>query len=137
MGKSVKKCLNIFAIYRVDDEDIPSRGLALDVYSAECKKVRYNVKQDRSGTTLEITTDKTISELPQIIAVQVTEGIPLKRCDGEVVWRSDQTVRLSGGAAQITIPNGKVTDIKKMRLFFENEENYYLYRFVHPLYRRD
>ena len=80
---------------------------------------------------------KTILELPQIIAVQVTEGIPLKRCDGEVVWRSDQTVRLSGGAAQITIPNGKVTDIKKMRLFFENEENYYLYRFVHPLYRRD
>lgn len=137
MGKSVKKCLNIFAIYRVGDEDIPSRGLAVDVYSAECKKVRYNVKEDRSGTTLEITTDKSVTELPQIIAVQVDVGIPLKRCDGEVVWRSDQTVRLSGGAAQITIPKGKIGDIKRMRLFFDNEENYYLYRFVHPLYRRD
>ena len=53
------------------------------------------------------------------------------------MWRSDQTVRLSGGAAQITIPKGKIVDIKRMRLFFDNEENYYLYRFVHPLYRRD
>ncbi len=137
MGKSVKKCLNIFAIYRVDGNDIPSRGVAVDVYSAECRKIRYNVKQDRSGTALEITTDKTVTELPEIIAVQVDEGIPLKRCDGEVVWRSGQPIRLSGGATQVVIPNGKVTDIRKMRLFFDNEENYYLYRFIHPLYRRD
>lgn len=137
MGKSVKKCLNIFAIYKNGSESIPSRGLAVDVYSAECRKVRYNVKSDRSGVTIEMSTDTEITELPQMVAVQVDVGIPLKRVDGEVVWRSDEVVRLNNGTCTMHIPTNTIRDIKLMRLFFENEENYYLFRFIHPLYRRD
>ena len=54
-----------------------------------------------------------------------------------MVWRSDEVVRLNNGTCTMHIPTNTIRDIKLMRLFFENEENYYLFRFIHPLYRRD
>lgn len=136
MGRSVKKCINIFAIYKVGDEMMPSRGIIIDAYSAECKKVRYTVKQDRGGTRFEFTTDNDVRELPPIVAVQVSTGIPLKRSDGEIVWRSGNAIPLSAGAGSVSAQSPALNDIKHMRLFFENDENYNLYRFVHPLYDR-
>lgn len=136
MGRSVKKYLNIFAIYNKDNESIPSRGMAIEVYSSECKKVRYTVKEDRSGVIIDLETESSVTALPQIIAVQVDVGIPLKRADGEVVWRSDSAIRLTDGKCTFRIPAGAIRDVKLMRLFFEDEENYNMFRFIHPLYKR-
>ena len=136
MGKSVKKCINIFAIYKLDNEMRPSRGIVIDVYSAECQKVHYTMKPEKSGIHMEFSADPDVREIPPIIAVQVTEGIPLKRADGEVIWRSHSPVPLTGGKGVLNIQCKALKDITKVRLFFENDENYNLYRFVHPLYNR-
>lgn len=136
MGHSAKKCINIFALYKINDEMIASRGIAVDVYSSECRKVRYTVKQERGGMRMEFFTDSDISEIPPIIAVQVTEGIPLKRTDGEVIWRSHNPVQLTQGTGSLTIQCKNLEDPAKMRLFFENDADYNMFRFVHPLYNR-
>lgn len=136
MGHSAKKCINIFALYKINDEMIASRGIAVDVYSSECRKVRYTVKQERGGMRMEFSTDSDISEIPPIVAVQVTEGIPLKRTDGEVIWRSHNPVQLTQGTGSLTIQCKNLEDPAKMRLFFENDADYNMFRFVHPLYNR-
>ena len=136
MGRAVKKCINIFAIYRVSGQTIPSRGIAIDVYNAECRKVRYAVRSDRSGTSLDFSTDADVRELPPMIAVSTEVGIPLKGNDGHVVWRSGGPVRLTSGSATVVMQTTGRMEVERMRLFFENDENYNLYRFVHPIYRR-
>ena len=85
---------------------------------------------------MEFFTDSDISEIPPIIAVQVTEGIPLKRTDGEVIWRSHNPVQLTQGTESLTIQCKNLEDPAKMRLFFENDADYNMFRFVHPLYNR-
>ncbi len=136
MGRSPKKCINIFAIYKIGEQSIPSRGIAIDVYSAETRKVRYRVVQERGSMLLDFETDRDVSSIPPIVAVQVAVGIPLKRTDGEVVWRSGGPVQLSQGKSVVTAQTPKTVDIERMRLFFENDTDYNLFRFVHPLYSR-
>ena len=137
MGRSPKKCINIFAIYKINDSMVPSRGIAIDVYSAEARKVRYTVKQEKGGMRLDFSTDPDAESLPPVIAVQVAVGIPLKRADGEVIWRSHGPVQLTGGSASLSVQCKNLEDPARMRLFFENDTDYNLFRFVHPLYGRD
>lgn len=137
MGRSPKKFINIFAIYRIGEQMIPSRGIAIDVYSAESRKVRYTVRQERSGMRLEFSADPDVTEIPAVMAVQVAVGIPLKRTDGEVVWRSGGPVPLTQGKGSLTVQCRNLQDIERMRLFFENDADYNMFRFIHPLYRRD
>ena len=136
MGRSAKKCINIFALYRINDEMIASRGIAVDVYSAECRKVRYTVRQEKGGMRMEFSADADVSEIPPILAVQVAEGIPLKRSDGEVIWRSHNPVQLTQGKGVLTVQCKNLEDPARMRLFFENDANYNMFRFMHPLYGR-
>ena len=136
MGHSAKKCINIFALYKVNDEMIASRGIVVDVYSAECRKVRYTVKAERGGMRMEFSTDPDVTEIPPIIAVQVAVGIPLKRSDGEVIWRSHNPVAIVQGKGSLTVQCKNLEDISRMRLFFENDADYNLFRFIHPLYGR-
>lgn len=137
MGRSPKKCINIFAIYRINDSMVASRGIAIDVYSAESRKVRYKVVKDREGTRIEIAADPDVQEMPSMIAVKSAVGIPLKRTDGEVLWRSQGPVRLTQGKGTVAVPLRTQDDIEHMRLFFENDADYNLFRFIHPLYGRD
>ena len=136
MGRSAKKCINIFALYRINDEMIASRGIAVDVYSAECRKVRYTVRQEKGGMRMEFSADADVSEIPPILAVQVAEGIPLKRSDGEVIWRSHNPVQLTQGKGVLTVQCKNLEDPARMRLFFENDADYNMFRFMHPLYGR-
>ena len=136
MGRSAKKCINIFALYRINDEMIASRGIAVDVYSAECRKVRYTVRQEKGGMRMEFSADADVSEIPPILAVQVAEGIPLKRSDGEVIWRSHNPVQLTQGKGVLTVQCKNLEDPARMRVFFENDADYNMFRFMHPLYDR-
>ena len=136
MGHSAKKCINIFALYKVNDEMIASRGIAIDVYSAECRKVSYTVRKEKTGMRMDFTADPDITEIPAIIAVQVAVGIPLKRTDGEVIWRSHNPVQLTQGRGSLTVQCKNLEDPARMRLFFENDSDYNMFRFMHPLYNR-
>ena len=136
MGHSAKKCINIFALYKVNDEMIASRGIAIDVYSAECRKVSYTAKKEKTGMRMDFTADPDVSEIPAIIAVQVAVGIPLKRTDGEVIWRSHNPVQLTQGRGSLTVQCKNLEDPARMRLFFENDSDYNMFRFMHPLYNR-
>ena len=136
MGHSAKKCINIFALYKVNDEMIASRGIAIDVYSAECRKVSYTVRKEKTGMRMDFTADPDVSEIPAIIAVQVAVGIPLKRTDGEVIWRSHNPVQLTQGRGSLTVQCKNLEDPARMRLFFENDSDYNMFRFMHPLYNR-
>lgn len=136
MGHSAKKCINIFALYKINDEMIASRGIAVDVYSAECRKVRYTVKQEKGGMRMDFSTDPDIGQIPPIVAVQVAVGIPLKRTDGEIIWRSHNPVALAQGKGTLTVQCKNLEDPARMRLFFENDADYNMFRFMHPLYDR-
>lgn len=136
MGHSAKKCINIFALYKVNDEMIASRGIAIDVYSAECRKVSYTVRKEKTGMRMDFTADPDVSEIPAIIAIQVAVGIPLKRTDGEVIWRSHNPVQLTQGRGSLTVQCKNLEDPARMRLFFENDSDYNMFRFMHPLYNR-
>ena len=136
MGKSPKKCINIFATYKVGNESLHSRGIAIDVYSAECKKVRYTVESSRKSSSIEITTDESVDSIPEIVMIRTEEGIPLRKEDGETLWSSNGPINLSGGKCTLNINLKGHQDIEHMRLFFSNEEDYNLFRFIHPLYNR-
>ncbi len=137
MGKSPKKCINIFALYRIGDSMIASKGIAIDVYAENSRKVRYTAKQERGGMLrLEFSTDPGVSSLPPMVAVQTSVGIPLKRTDGMVVWRSEGPVQLNQGSGSISVQTSGMEDITKVRLFMANDTDYNLFRFIHPLYAR-
>jgi len=136
MGKSPKKCINLFATYNIDGEIIHSRGMVIDVYSAECKKVRYTMESGRKESLLNISTDQDVQSLPAIVIVKVDVGIPLRKGDGEIIWSSDGEVALAQGARSLRVDLKGHRDIEHMRVFFSNEEDYNLFRFIHPLYTR-
>ncbi len=136
MGKAPKKCINIFASYKEGKETLYSRGITIDVYSAECKKVRYTMKADRRNATIDFSTDPEVTQLPEVVAVRVAEGIPLRKEDGAQVGTSNGPVKLNNGTGRLVMDLGGATDVEHIRLFFADEENYNLFRFIHPLYNR-
>ena len=137
MGRQPKRCFNAYAIYSVEGREIASRGNAFEVYSEEARKVRYTAKAERGGIRLEFHTDEDIDQIPPIVGVEVVEGIPLKKADGEAIFESNGPVGLIKGQATLTMSCRKA-DVARMRLFFVDDSDYNLFRFVHPLYgRRD
>lgn len=86
---------------------------------------------------MSLNTDPGVSELPPVMLVQATTGIPLKRNEGEVIWKSGGPVPMHNGVAVIQTACGRLEDIERCRLFFANDSDYYDFRFIHPLYRRD
>ncbi len=136
MGKSPKKCINMFAVYKIGSENICSRGIVIDVYSAECKKVRYTVDAGRRSSSVEFSTDPETASIPEVVMVHVDEGIPLKKQDGEILWSSGGPVMLTDGKCKLSMDLKGHTDKEHMRVFFTNEEEYNLFRFIHPLYTR-
>ncbi len=136
MGKSPKKCINMFAVYKIGTESVYSRGIVIDIYNAECKKVRYKMEASKKAASLELSTDAEAGSLPAISITRVETGIPLKKEDGEILWSSDGEVDLKDGKCKLSIDLKGHTDIEHMRVFFVNEEDYNLFRFIHPLYDR-
>lgn len=137
MGKSRKKCINIFAIYKLNSETRPSRGIVIEVNSGDSKKVRYTMNRERGGVALDLSTEPGVYELPPMMLVQSTTGIPLKRTDGEVVWRSNGPVPVQNGRGVVQAECTGLSDPKRCRLFLANDSDYYDFRFIHPLYRSD
>ncbi|MDO5861930.1 MAG: zinc ribbon domain-containing protein [Thermoplasmata archaeon] len=137
MGKQRKKCINVFAVYSLDGTMQPSRGIVLEINSGDSRKVRYRIDHDRNGTTISLTTDRGIAALPPMMLVQASRGIPLKRTDGEVVWRSGGPVAAQDGTAVVKASCRGLEDIERCRLFLADDSDYYEFRFIHPLYGRD
>ena len=71
-----------------------------------------------------------------MMAVRTATGIPLHPTDGEVIWRSDGELQLQSGAKFMTVDVKGRVDLENVRLFFQNEESYAGFRFVHPLFNR-
>ena len=136
LGESVRKFIHIYAKYNVGDEVMLSRPVILSAYSVECKKVRYSASRDKKTMTIRLSTDTDVTEIPAVIAVQSSERIPLRAGDGEVVWTSNDPVPFVGGAATVSFECGPQTDMERIRLFFVEEADYNLFKFVHPIYRR-
>jgi hypothetical protein len=140
MGSSKKRVVTLYAVYDVAGERMTSRGMSFDIYSGVCSKVRYSMAVEGSSRTetkviLSIDTDHGVRELPPMTAIAVKEGIPLKIWDGESIWSSNRPVPISSGKAVIVFNVREKVDISRVRLFFVKEEDYNLFRFVHPLYR--
>ena len=140
MGSFKKRVVTIFAVYDVSGEKMTSRGMSIDIYSGKSNKVRYSMSVDSVSRTeskiaLSIETDTNIRELPPIAAIAVKEGIPLNIWDGESVWTSGRSVPLNGGRTVIVFQTKGKVELDKVRLFLVNEEDYNLFKFVHPLYR--
>ncbi len=136
MGNSPRKFVYIYAMYRVEDEMVPSRPIMISVYSVECRKVRYAASKSKRNLTFEFSADRDVPEIPPVMAVQSSERIPLRAGDGEVIWRSGGPVKLTDGSASVTVNCSPAVDIERVRLFFEEEADYNLFKFIHPLYRR-
>ena len=140
MGNSKKRIITIFAVYDVSGEKMPSRGMSLDIYSGAYTKVRYTVAVDGSSKTetrivISFDADPTVKELPPVQAIAVKIGIPLKTWDGETIWTSGRPIPLTSGKAMAMFTVKDRVDISKMRLFFVKEDDYNLFRFIHPLYK--
>ncbi len=136
MGRARRKCINIFAIYDLGTDTKPSRGIVLEINSGDSRKVRYTMKRERGGVVnIDLSTDPGVMTLPPMMLVQATTGIPLKRTDGEVVWRSNGPVSIQNGRSVIQVQS-TMEDEKRTRLFLANDADYYDFRFVHPLYDR-
>ncbi|MCL2296037.1 MAG: hypothetical protein FWC29_03015, partial [Methanomassiliicoccaceae archaeon] len=140
MGNSKKRVVTLYAVYDVSGERMTSRGMSFDIYSGACSKVRYSMvvegpSRAEQRIMLSIDTDREVSELPPITAVAVKEGIPLKIWDGESIWSTNRPILLSNGKATVLFTAKEKVDISKVRLFFVREEDYNVFRFIHPLYK--
>jgi len=136
MGNSIKKFIHIYAKYQVEDEIMPSRPVIISVYSVDCKKIRYTASKDKKNITFNLSADPSVDKIPAIIAVQSSERIPLRAGDGEVVWRSEDPISFENGSATASFQYGPQTDMERIRLFFVEEADYNLFKFIHPIYRR-
>lgn len=140
LGNSKKRVVTLFAIYEVEGNRMASRGISIDIYSGICTKVRYGltaskISKDETQVTVAIDTDPSIRAMPPAIAVHVKEGLPLKKWDGEAVWNSGRAIPLSAGRASFSFIVRGDSDLRKVRLFFVNDEDYNLFRFIHPIFR--
>ena len=140
MGSSKKRVLTLYAVYDVTGERMTSRGMSIDLYSGVSNKVRYALSVEGSSRTeskvvLSIDTDHGVRELPPMSAIAVKEGIPLKIWDGESIWTSNRPIPITSGKAVIVFTTKDKVDLSKVRLFFVNEEDYNVFRFIHPLYK--
>jgi hypothetical protein len=136
MGSSPRKFVYIYAMYKVEDETVPSRPIMISAYSVECRKVRYKAAKSKRNLTFELTSDRDVAEIPSVMAVQSSERIPLRSGDGEVIWRSNAPIKFLEGSASVTASVNQPVDLERVRLFFEEEADYNLFKFIHPIYRR-
>ncbi len=136
MGNSIKKFIHIYAKYKVEDEIMPSRPVVISVYSVDCRKIRYTASKDKRCITFKLSADPSVEEIPSVVAVQSSERFPLRAEDGEVVWRSDGSIPFDNGTATVSFQYGPQTDMERIRLFFVEEADYNLFKFIHPIYRR-
>jgi hypothetical protein len=140
MGNSKKRVVTLYAVYDVSGERMTSRGMSFDIYSGVCSKVRYSIavegsSRSESKIVINIDTERSVTELPAMSAVAVKEGIPLKMSDGESIWSSSRPIPIVNGRATITFNTSDKADISKVRLFFLREEDYNVFRFIHPLHK--
>jgi hypothetical protein len=140
MGNSKKRIVTLYAVYDVSGDRMTSRGMSFDIYSGASSKVRYTMAVEGSSRTetkiiLSIDTEHGVKELPAVAAVAVKEGIPLKIGDGESIWSSNKPIPINLGKAAVVFTVKDRVDISKVRLFFVKEEDYNLFRFIHPLYK--
>ncbi|MBP5203838.1 MAG: zinc ribbon domain-containing protein [Candidatus Methanomethylophilaceae archaeon] len=70
MGNSPRKFVYIYAMYKVEDEMVPSRPIMISVYSVECRKVRYAASKSKKSLTFEFSADRDVPEIPPVMAVQ-------------------------------------------------------------------
>ncbi len=138
MGSRPRRTVTIFAVYDAEGKKITSRGMTFDIVAGTCRALRYSAEAGRSkdgNIRVTIESESDVEFIPPVVAVCTEEGIPLRKSEGEAIWRSEVPMRLSRGRIVFRIEARPGTDIRHMRLFFEKDEDYGSFRFVHPLYR--
>lgn len=136
MGNSKKKIVTIFSQYDIDGEKLYAKGTSLTIFSGNYNKVYYTLKPEggKSGRViLNISTEESIKSLPPMCATAVSEGIPLKINDGENIWTQREPLMLNNGKASVVLQYNM--DLKKVRLFFLDEDDCNLFKFIHPIFR--
>ncbi len=140
MGNSKRKVATIFAQYDVDGDKLYSRGMSINIFSGNYNKIKYKMEIEKSTKTdskvlISLETDPQIKELPAMCAISVSEGIPLKIWDGMNIWTNKAVTPLNNGKSVITFMARSNLDLKKVRLFFLNEDDYHHFKFIHPIYK--
>jgi len=136
MGDSKKRVVTIFASYEYLGEKYCSRGMSLDVFAGIYTKVKYTmVKGTGRNIDMRFEANPDVKVIPPMAAVHVKEGIPLKIWDGENIWESKRGTPLTNGVATMSIQTESKVDLRKVRLFFTNNEDYNQFRLIHPVYK--
>ncbi len=144
-GASERIDIAMYAVYRIDGNEVRSVPKVFTAYSGNDVKIRYAVTtekdRDRTLTRVVVHIDCPMKEdggsIPRVVMVLAKEGIPLRSDDGEILWDSERAVNLDRGLAEVSFPVEKEkADIKRMRLFFTDHDEYWHYKLVHPLYGR-
>lgn len=136
MGRNRVRIVKMYAIYEIDGNRRESRGIIVDVHSGDSSKVRYTMRKDRGAIVIDMD-GGTARELPPMMLVMSTEGIPLKRTDGQDVWRSGGPVPLKDGKASVRIEDQAPKGVEHCRLFFVSDLDYYDFKFIHPLFKEE
>ncbi len=136
MGNHSRRTVTMYAVYDIEGKKTESRAMAFDVIAGMHKTIRYSVERTNVNTVKVIMkTNIDVEFIPPIVAVCTLEGIPLRQKDGEAVWRSEVPILVKNGQCKLNIKTGPL-DIDCMRIFFENDEDYAEFKFIHPLYGR-
>lgn len=131
---SATKYINMFANYKINGKMIASRGIIIKAHPNIYKKVRYILSVERGLMNIKFLTD-TDERIPSVIAIKATRGIPLKKNEGTVVWRSQSHIQTVNGNKSFITNYEPSCGTHNIRMFFEEEDSYCTYRFVHPIYR--
>lgn len=137
MSGRTRRAATVFAVYDADGKKMTSRGMSFDMASGTCRTIKYRAEAGRSkdgNIVVAMDTDKEIELIPPIVAVYTDEGIPLRRNEGRIIWRSEVPMKLNKGHTVFKIEARQDTDLSHMRIFFENDEDYSEFKFIHPLY---
>ncbi len=146
MGSSEMMEVSMYAVYRIDGHEVRSAPRMFTAYSGRDVKVKYKVRteKDRGHGMVRIVLDIRCpmkedgdGSIPRVIMVLAKEGIPLRSDDGDMIWDSERPVNLDRGRAEISFQAAKEdADLKRMRLFFYDTDEYWHHKIVHPLYGR-
>lgn len=137
MGNYSRRTVTMYVIYDIEEKETASRAMAFDVIAGTYSKIFYEVEQTKNNIVkVTMQTNSDVEFIPSIIAVCTSEGIPLSSKDGETIWRSEVPMLVKNGQCKFNIKSGSL-NVDHMRIFFESNEDYAEFKFVHPLYERN
>ena len=117
----------ICAIYRSYGKSLTSNPVVLRCFLGTRKLIRYSIVENRFWKGITVSSDS-VTSIPPLIAVGLTNGLPLTPHEGRVVWES-KMLTLRNNKISFTVP--QTSSSEKVRLFFRNNTDYEQYSLVY------